>query len=891
MSASEERALLLATHSSIRARRDEEPEEEESPAGETPENLDAATTQTVNRLAILRYLFETPERTKVVAAQLERNRSAAAQTMVRLAQLAIDSDWKKLGVAVSDLTPTQFRHAVDAWLDAERAVATDIATGFTKSVADLAAARAALAATGGVGLPFPDHRGGRGGVTVPPPTGTRGRAGAAAGAVTAAGVLESFRDVTLTERTIRSEGRGADAGRLIRASASGAGTFDTGVAKAVIAGIALAPPPISTVLEGLPANKAAIAKSFLFGALDPVERDTAQLIAYVDQKKTTVAAMIQLAEVEPVGYLHLEKLFFEPMGAVEGQMVQCIPFLPGETRRFMHREWASTSSEYSKLISESLEKSAEESLAETSEITESTKSENSRSLALSLAANVSGSYGTVSFSVSSGLNVNQSESQSREVSATRSREVTAKASSRSKEERKIEFKFTSEQGTSDETFQEVTHPGTEPASYAYYRLMLKWKVSLARYGVRLTYDLVLPDPANRLLRSYQRMWELRANLLRNDTFTLTPTSITRAIYPSIAAQYGAALEPPPPEQIYAVASATHSQPEKEKFESFSLALTIPEGYAFTGSYQIDYDRGYYGNPDEVALYAETNENASKLAGVRNTFGWVYYVQWGDAKGAAVAIQIRVGAQMTVERLRQWQMESWSRCHDAWMTRRDQQRSEWRRELDELEEKLGKDDALTLRKREHEEIMRACLAWLIGPAFDFYPDVLPTPPAAAGADTGLYNGEGQVISEQVHSDFLRHGQLIGFLHRAIEWENLIYVIYPYFWTHESRWDTKDDIRHPDFVHQTFLRGGAARAVLTIRPGFELDFLAYVKNAALDVPLPNTHPYVTVAEELKALAQTSYPYTPAANPPDPANIVDTWYEFTPTGGMYVKELTLP
>jgi hypothetical protein len=420
--------------------------------------------------------------------------------------------------------------------------------------------------------------------------------------------------------------------------------------------------------------------------------------------------------------------------------------------------------------------------------------------------------------------------------------------------------------------------------------MLKWKIQLARYGVRLTYDLVLPDPANRLLRAYQRIYELRQNLLKADAFTLAPTSITDGTYLSKASSYGAALEPPPPQAIYSVASATHQQPEKEKYEAFSLALTIPDGYVFNGSYQIDFDRGFYGDDGEVQLFPETGENVSKLAGVRNSFAWVYYIQWGDASGGAVAIQVRAGAQVTKERYAQWQMESWSRCHDAWLTRRDQQRTEWRRELEELEDALGKDDALTLRKREHEEIMRVVLAWLIGPSFDFYPDVLPTPPNAAGPDIGLYNGEGQVISDQVHTDFLRHGELIQFLHQAIEWENLIYVVYPYFWTHEKRWEAKDDIRHPDFVHQTFLRGGAARAVLTIRPGFELDFCAYVKNAALNMPLPANHPYVTVVEELKALAQTSYPYTPAANPPDPANIVDTWYEFTPTGGMYVEELQI-
>ena len=185
-------------------------------------------------------------------------------------------------------------------------------------------------------------------------------------------------------------------------------------------------------------------------------------------------------------------------------------------------------------------------------------------------------------------------------------------------------------------------------------------------------------------------------------------------------------------------------------------------------------------------------------------------------------------------------------------------------------------------------MRTTLAWLIGPQFDFYPDVLPPPIDELGPDIGLYTGEGQVKSDFVHEQFLRHGELVRFLHHAVEWENVIYLIYPYFWTHETRWDAKDGVQHPDFVHQTFLRGRAARVVLTIRPGFEKDFLAYVTSADLNVPLPAGHPYITVAEELKNMAETSYPYTKAADPPDPKNIVETWHEFTPTAALFVKEL---
>ena len=74
-------------------------------------------------------------------------------------------------------------------------------------------------------------------------------------------------------------------------------------------------------------------------------------------------------------------------------------------------------------------------------------------------------------------------------------------------------------------------------------------------------------------------------------------------------------------------------------------------------------------------------------------------------------------------------------------------------------------------------------------------------------------------------------------------------------------------------------------MTIRPGFEKDFLTLVETGSLQGQLPNDHPYVTVADELKAMALATYPYVPSANEESPKNRVDRWYDFTPTGALDV------
>ena len=111
--------------------------------------------------------------------------------------------------------------------------------------------------------------------------------------------------------------------------------------------------------------------------------------------------------------------------------------------------------------------------------------------------------------------------------------------------------------------------------------------------------------------------------------------------------------------------------------------------------------------------------------------------------------------------------------------------------------------------------------------------------------------------------MEHGEFIKYVHNAIEWENVLYFTYPYFWDDTALWQFKKFLYHPDPTHRTFLRAGAARVVLTIRPGFEPSFTSLIESGAFE-GLPGPHPYVTIAQEIQDFANTNYPGFPPANP---------------------------
>jgi hypothetical protein len=564
--------------------------------------------------------------------------------------------------------------------------------------------------------------------------------------------------------------------------------------------------------------------------------------------------------VEPVGLLHLERISFIPAGIERGELVHSVPLSPNEEVNISHKEWSNTSEEFERIVTDFIEAYSEEGVTEKSELAQSTTSQNQHSSGFNLGVTASGGYGPVTISTTVGFNVADSSSNSQQLSRNQSNELTRKASTRTKKEHKTSFKVASASGTEDQAVRKIVNPFPDRATRVdYYQLIRKWRVDLYRYGVRLTYDLTIPEPGSDILTKILQIQALAAALQQGFNapestlpwarFDLTPDQVQRWNYESLAAQYGVVVEPPPVNDYSIVRQFTHNWPNKDAANDsdyISFSVDVPDSYEVVG-FAFAWQRWAWEDEDwHFDLFPDMNSWLGRWGSLSLAAGTKYV--------SAFIIDLTLSLQLRSAAFDAWQMRVWGTLREAAQARYEENRAMLKNELAKLEEELGAQDALSLRKIEREEVMKGVLRWLFGPTFSFVPPGLP-------AD--LYGPDQAVIDDATWAKVLAQGETIKFLHHAIEWENMLYFLYPYFWSHTSRWEFKKYLDHPDFMHRSFLKSGAARVVMTIRPGFERDFVSFLETGTFN-GLPPGHPYLTIAEEMEAFAKTNYPGIRPANP---------------------------
>jgi hypothetical protein len=125
--------------------------------------------------------------------------------------------------------------------------------------------------------------------------------------------------------------------------------------------------------------------------------------------------------------------------------------------------------------------------------------------------------------------------------------------------------------------------------------------------------------------------------------------------------------------------------------------------------------------------------------------------------------------------------------------------------------------------------------------------------------------------------------ILFLEQAFEWDKLTYVLYPYFWAHQSKWSKLVELDGADPEYVRFLRSGSARVVVSARPGYEehvnlfLDFGMVWSGGP--VPAPGDPDYLSVSDEVKALQRA----------PDDAERLEWWDTRLPTTLVWLEGAT--
>ena len=129
--------------------------------------------------------------------------------------------------------------------------------------------------------------------------------------------------------------------------------------------------------------------------------------------------------------------------------------------------------------------------------------------------------------------------------------VTSKAASRTTRDHRISFTVNTVRGMEDWTSRLLRNPNTSKSMMIdYYRRMRQWRMELFRYGVRLTYDIVVPHPGRLVFESYRRLRDLDVQIATGFRSKRSPLSITELSRDALTRQYS--LELPPAPQVIVV---------------------------------------------------------------------------------------------------------------------------------------------------------------------------------------------------------------------------------------------------------------------------------------------------------------------------------------------------
>jgi len=140
----------------------------------------------------------------------------------------------------------------------------------------------------------------------------------------------------------------------------------------------------------------------------------------------------------------------------------------------------------------------------------------------------------------------------------------------------------------------------------------------------------------------------------------------------------------------------------------------------------------------------------------------------------------------------------------------------------------------------------------------------------------------------------NGSYIRFFENAFEWENILYVFYPYFWGRHAKWINAIHLTDPDLDFAAFLKAGATRVQIPVRPGFEKAVALYCQTLQLfgqgiiwdgnDVPVIGDDLYVPIIKEISenlGKLDDGVPY------PDPNN-PQPWEVTIPTSLVVLQDL---
>jgi hypothetical protein len=445
--------------------------------------------------------------------------------------------------------------------------------------------------------------------------------------------------------------------------------------------------------------------------------------------------------------------------------------------------------------------------------------------------------------------------------------------------------------------QEAVHevdnrqPGAKKIRGIYQWVDKKYKARILNYGTRLLYDVVVPEPAAFLIESLKKAVQPESfQLTKPVEPQISPSFLGPGTYQNYATRYGVtgSVTPPPDEFVETIAHPDNKRLAPGVSATVaSYNISIPDGFAAVSGYIQFID-------SELTANLPTPNFFEFFIGEKQFFRFGYapnatvstlgtsFLMNGETGDVPVtfrtfppvvefAYAIGINCKRTDKAYERWQLKT----HATIM-------AGYQRQLAAYEDKLAQYRAVVRGQVaqaqnfahdpsiEQEELKKAFIALLLSEQFSQAYRATPNPLAFPPNPTAV----------------TKWGAMVAFFERAFEWENLMYTYYPYFWGRQTSWGELILIQDTNPQFEAFLKAGAARVVIPVRPGFEAALAHFQETGDIwmgkEMPDMFSDYYVSIIDEIKARNAA----------PGQEVLVEEWDVTLPTTLVMLKEdTTLP
>lgn len=461
---------------------------------------------------------------------------------------------------------------------------------------------------------------------------------------------------------------------------------------------------------------------------------------------------------------------------------------------------------------------------------------------LKAGASLSGSYGgMIDFKTYVDGAISTSKQESTKQSSAYAKDVTTRAATRVSERvREVITRRTVEEfeETSKHSFDNTDGEGHVIGIYQWVDKI--YEAQVWNYGMRLLFDIMVPEPATFFIEALAQQKNEGESLVKPISFTLNPSQITTTNYHIYVARYGATGVEAPPPMYRTVAKAFDERSDNANPKTKSAELALERGYraiAAVALYSYAYrDSNFWRGSPDIDFMVGDRHFGGGYTSLSNEEGQLPVGFYGYKVSDFVAT-IEVTTQRTDVLLDEWKIKTHAAIQQAYL----KMESDYEQKLANLKAQVlalqGHNPARN-RSIEKNELKRSSLAIFTQRLYETFDAIDEFSP-----------GTGQ--PDLTTADPL--GRFVRFFEQAFEWEQVMYVFYPYFWGRNSTWQQRLLLDDADPQFADFLQSGWARVTIPVRPWFEKAVAHYIETGEVwlggDVPDINSPLYVSILTEVE------------------------------------------